>query len=124
MRRKGKSRERKEMERGGGKKKRTEEDREREGEVLRSADQERALKPSTPTLKPKCTSQNKLGWYFRPSPGPGPPGPNSLLPSLHNDIRTSENNCIRADYLKPIVIRLFLFDRSLLNSAQPLPAEL
>ena len=28
-----------------------------------------------------------------------PRGPNSLLPSPHNDIRTRENNCIRADYL-------------------------
>lgn len=28
-----------------------------------------------------------------------PRGSNSLLPSLHNDIRTWENNCIRADYL-------------------------
>lgn len=28
-----------------------------------------------------------------------PRGPNSLLHSPHNDIRTRENNCIRADYL-------------------------
>ena len=27
-----------------------------------------------------------------------PRGPNSLLPSPHNDIRTWEKNCIRADY--------------------------
>lgn len=62
----------------------------------------RALKASTPDPQTgeHLTKQVQLVFQAVSLPGVrGPRGPNSLLPSLHNDIRTWENNCIRADYL-------------------------
>ena len=41
----------------------------------------RTLKPSTPTSKPKCISQNRLGSYFRPTPSPASALPGALIHS-------------------------------------------
>lgn len=53
-----------------------------------------------PQTQVHLTKQVRL--IFQAVSWPGvrvPRGLNSLLPSLHNDFRTWENNCIRADYL-------------------------
>lgn len=55
-------------------------ERDRETESFHTC-RPRALKPSTPTPKPKCVSQNRFGSYFRQSPCPASVVPGALIHS-------------------------------------------